>query len=182
MIGTSNFRYSNECNCKAKIYPKLPPTLHAAMFMSSMFNPIVTKPCNTLIFGMLWATKNTLLRLQQQITQTWAAQMVFWYSVFTILILSDTSCQDCACVRRPANRRALRSPSAPDLPEQNEPGLGLLHTARLDAGRCRMNSQHIEGSHSLRQPTSASKTLASKSYSAARMQIIIQADSWRLFF
>ena len=76
------------------------------------------------------------------------------------------------------------------LREQSEPGLGLLLFYMLlpvGAGWCwlvlvaicRMNSQH--GSHALRQPTSASKTLASNQLPSTRMQIIIQDHSIKFF-
>ena len=85
-------------------------------------------------------------------------------------------------VRRPANRRALRSPNAPDLPEgakwTRARSSTLLHaTSRcwyVLVAICCMNSQHA-----LRQPTSASRALASNQLS---MQIIIQADSQRCLF
>ena len=76
------------------------------------------------------------------------------------------------------------------LREQSEPWLGLLLFYMLlpvGAGWCwlvlvaicRMNSQH--GSHALRQPTSASKTLASNQLPSTRMQIIIQDHSIKFF-
>ena len=73
VIGTNNCGYSNECGCEAKICPKLPCYMLSCSCLpySIQWSQNHIKPYNTFIFGMLWTTTNTNLRLQ--LWQLWVS-------------------------------------------------------------------------------------------------------------
>ena len=78
----------------------------------------------------------------------------------SISIRAIRTCQDCGLLRQKASKsQSTPKSSAPDLPEGAKWTTAASRCWLVLVAICCMNSQHIEGSHALRQPTSASKTL-----------------------
>ena len=78
----------------------------------------------------------------------------------SISIRAIRTCRDCGLLGQKASKsQSTPKSSAPDLPEGAKWTRAASRCWLVLVAICCMNSQHIEGSHALRQPTSASKTL-----------------------